>query len=105
MRHITLTMTIILVLGAAVAGAEERTHKIEAEDCFSIAGICGIALSPDGNTAAWTERRWDVDADGRKTELWTVDLASKETQRLTFDGMGPSGIRFSKDARWIFFAA
>ena len=105
MKHTPLTMTMILLLGATVAGAGERTHQIEAEDYFSIAGITGIALSPDGDTAAWTESRWDVEADGRKTELWTVDLASKETQRLTFDGMGPSGIRIGKDARWIFFAA
>jgi len=105
MKHIPLTMTMILVLCAAVAGAGERTHNIDAEDYFSIAGITGIALSPDGTTAAWTESRWDVEADGRNTELWTVDLASRQTQRLTFDGMGPSGIRFSRDARWIFFAA
>ena len=34
----------------AAAGAGERTHQIEAEDYFSIAGITGIALSPDGKT-------------------------------------------------------
>jgi dipeptidyl aminopeptidase/acylaminoacyl peptidase len=105
MKKIPLMMTLILVLCAAVAGAGSRTHQIEVEDYFSIAGITGIALSPEGNTAAWTESRWDVEADGRNTELWTVDLATKETQRLTFDGMGPSGIRFSIDSRWIFFAA
>jgi len=105
MKRIPLTMTLLLILCAALAGAGERTHRIDAEDYFSIAGITGIALSPDGATAAWTESRWDVEADGRETELWTVDLGSGQTQRLTFDGMGPSGIRFSKDARWIFFAA
>ena len=57
MKHIALTMTMILVLCAAVAGAGERTHNIEAEDYFSIAGITGIALSSDGTTAAWTESR------------------------------------------------
>jgi dipeptidyl aminopeptidase/acylaminoacyl peptidase len=105
MKRTPLTMTMILVVAAAVAGAGERAHQIEAEDYFSIAGITGIALSPDGTFAAWSESRWDVDADGRKTELWTVDLASRQTQRLTFDGMGSSGVRFGKDARWIFFAA
>lgn len=105
MKHIPLTMTMILVLCAAVVGAEDRTHRIEAEDYFSIAGITGIALSPDGTAAAWTESRWDAESDGRNTELWTVDLASRQAQRLTFDGMGPSGIRFSEDVQWIFFAA
>ncbi len=107
MKHTPLTMTLItiLVLGAAAVCAGNRTHLIEAEDYFSIAGITGIALSPDGGTAAWTESRWDVDADGRTTELWTADLETGKTQRLTFDGLGPSGIRFSSDARWIIFAA
>ena len=74
----TLTTILILVLGAAVVYAGERTHQIEAEDYFSIAGITGIALSPDGGTAAWTESRWDIEADGRTTELWTVDLATEK---------------------------
>lgn len=105
MKRLMLTTLLVLAVTTSLAGAGERTHKIEAEDYFSIAGITGIAMSPDGKTAAWTEMRWDVEADGRKTELWAVDLGSKNTQRLTFDGIGPSGIRFSKDARWIYFGA
>ncbi|MGD8441059.1 MAG: S9 family peptidase [Holophagae bacterium] len=105
MKRIPLTVTAILVLTAVAAGAADRTHTIEAEDYFSIAGVTSIAVSPDGATAAWAESRWDVEADGRLTELWTVDLATRATQRLTFDGMGPSGIRFGTDGRWIYFAA
>jgi len=103
-RYSTITI-LVLVLATSLAGAGERTHTIEAEDYFSIAGIYGIALSQNGSMAAWTESRWSVDDDGRNTELWTIDLESKEPQRLTFDGMGPSGIRFSQDSRWIYFSA
>ena len=105
MKRMPSTVIAILVLAAAAAGAAERSHRVELEDYFSIAGITGIALSPDGATAAWAESRWDVAADGRLTELWTVDLATREATRLTFDGMGPSDIRFGPDGRWIFFAA
>ena len=105
MKHFSISMVLVLTLVAALAGAGERTHQIEAEDYFSIAGITGIALSPDGTTAAWTEMRWDEEADGREAELWTIDLQTQEPQRLTFDGMGPSGIRFSRDGRWIYFSA
>lgn len=105
MKRVMMTTFLVLVMTASFAGTVERTHTIDAEDYFSIAGITGIALSPDGKTAAWTEMRWDVEADGRNTELWTIILDSKKTQRLTFDGMGPSGIRFSQDARWIYFSA
>jgi len=105
MKRVALTLIAFVMLTAAVAGSQDRTHRIEAEDYFSIAGIADIALSPDGATAAWVESRWNVEIDGRERELWTVDLATGTTRRLTFDGMGPSGIRFSRDARWIFFAA
>ena len=105
MKRFSMTMILVLALVASLASAGERTHQIEAEDYFSIAGITGIALSPDGTTAAWTEMRWDSEDDGRNTELWTVDLESREPQRLTFDGMGPSGIRFSRDGRWVYFSA
>jgi len=98
-------ITTVLVLAAAVAPAAERTHQIEAGDYFSIAGITGIALSPDGTVAAWTEMRWDKKADGRKTELWAIDLDDRTPRRLTFDGMGPSGIRFASDGSAIFFKA
>ena len=105
MKRIALTTIVTLVLAAAVTGAAERSHRIEAEDYFSIAGVTSIALSPDGATAAWAESRWDAAADGRLSELWAVDLATGATRRLTFNGMGPSGVRFSHDGRWIFFAA
>jgi len=105
MKRFTMTTILVLALVASLAGATERIHTIEAEDYFSIAGITGIALSPDGTTAAWTEMRWDEEDDGRNTELWTINLESKEPQRLTFDGMGPSGIRFGRDGRWIYFSA
>ena len=72
MKRVPSTMTMILVLVATVVGAGERTHQIEAEDYFSIAGITGIALSPDGSTAAWCESRWDVEADGRTAALVTA---------------------------------
>lgn len=99
-----LTVTVIM-LAAFSSTAADRTHQIEIEDYFSIAGIYDIALSPDGSTAAWTEARWSEEEDGRQIELWAVDLGSGTTRRLTFDGMGPSGIRFSRDGAWIFFAA
>lgn len=105
MKKSVLSITVMLLVTVAVAVAGERSHRIEAEDYFSIAGITDIALSPDGATAAWAESRWDAEADGRVTELWTVDLATRQTRRLTFDGIGPSGIRFTPDARWIVFAA
>ncbi|RLE25054.1 MAG: S9 family peptidase [Acidobacteria bacterium] len=103
-RYSTITI-LVLFLAASLAVAGERTHQIEAEDYFSIAGMTGIALSPDGTTAAWTESRWSKEDDGRQTELWSMDLERREPKRLTFEGMGPSGIRFSRDGRSIYFSA
>ena len=105
MKRFSVVLALLLVVMPTLAAAGERTHTIDAEDYFSIAGITGVALSPDGTMAAWTEMRWDVEADGRKTELWAINLEERQPQRLTFDGMGPSGIRWGHDGRWIYFAA
>jgi len=67
--------------------------------------MTGVALSPDGRTAAWTEMRWEAPAEHRNTDLWVLDLDQKETRRLTFDPAPVSGIRFSPDGRWIYYSS
>ena len=89
-------MTARIVLGMLVsavvigglgpsAAAAERTHAIVLEDYFTLTAVTDCALSPDGAWVAYTEMRWDEEADKRNTDLWVVNVASQEVTRLTFD--------------------
>jgi dipeptidyl aminopeptidase/acylaminoacyl peptidase len=99
-----------LVLGAVLIGlippaqAEPvRDHDIVPEDYFDIATIYYAVVSPDGQRVAYVESRWGEGKEGRKNDLWVVELKSKTTRRLTFDGFGVGRPLWSPDGHWIYF--
>jgi dipeptidyl aminopeptidase/acylaminoacyl peptidase len=90
-----------------LAPAQEptRDHDIVAEDYFSLSGISSIAVSPDGGSVAYTESRWDKEADGRTSELWIADIKSGQSSRLTFDDANQGSPHWSPDGRYIYFTS
>ncbi len=80
-----------------------RDHDIVPEDYFTIGNITAAAFSPDGRRIAYTESRWEVSEDGRNTDLWVVDVASKTPNRLTFDPAADASPTWSPDGKWIYF--
>jgi dipeptidyl aminopeptidase/acylaminoacyl peptidase len=97
----------ILVLGAALAPARAepppRTHDITTDDYFTLATPFGIALSPDGKYAAYTEGRWQQSTDDRKTDLWVVETKTARSRRLTADRANDRSPRWSADGRTLYF--
>lgn len=91
--------------GHVAAESPSRNHDIVPEDYFTLATITSVALSPDGGTVAYTESRWDKEADGRTTELWILDVRTKEATRLTFNSTNESRLHWSPDGRYIYFTA
>ncbi len=103
MRRFWLSWAVIFCC-AGVAGAESiRDHDIVPEDYFDIASIFACVVSPDGTHAAYVESRWGEGEEGRKNDLWVVNLAGRGKLRLTFDGFGPGHVTWSADGRWIYF--
>ncbi|MFT5469063.1 MAG: dipeptidyl aminopeptidase/acylaminoacyl peptidase [Verrucomicrobiales bacterium] len=96
-----LTATI---LAPAAAGLAQRTHDITIEDYFTQSSVFSIALSPDGSTAAWVEGRWHAEDEGRFSELWVVDVETKNRKRLTFERSRVSSPQWSPDGATIYFA-
>ncbi|MHC4945465.1 MAG: S9 family peptidase [Planctomycetota bacterium] len=82
-----------------------RDHEIVPEDYFDLATIFSCQVSPDGKYAAYVESRWGRGKEGRKNDLWVVNLDSRERLRLTFDGFGPSRPIWSPDSQWIYVGA
>ena len=90
---------------AAIHAADAvRDHDIVPEDYFTIGTINACVLSPLGGRAAYIESRWGEGKEGRKNDLWVVDLGGARSRlRLTFDGFGASHPVWSADEKWIYF--
>ncbi len=89
----------------ADADSPVRDHDIEPEDYFTIGVVSSVAVSPDGKTVAFTETRWEPPEDRRNTDLWVVDTATKQPNRLTFDKANEGSIQWSPDGKFIYYKA
>lgn len=109
LRHIRMWGWVACVVAAstslAFAQAPARNHDIEVEDYFSLATPTECAVSPDGAMVAYTELRWDKDADGRNQDLWVVETRTKAVTRLTFDSASDASPEWSPDGKYIYFAS
>ncbi len=107
-RYRFLAVFVFAVLTAAapvLAGPPERTHDVEPDDYFGLATITSCAVSPQGDHVAYTEMRWVEALDGRNTDLWVVDCATKARRRLTFDKAADGGPAWSPDGKYIYFTS
>ncbi len=95
----------VLCVGAVRADGPVRDHDIVAEDYFSIGVVSTPAVSPDGTRVAYIEQRWEPPDDKRNSDLWVVDVKTRETHRLTFDKAGEGSPQWSSDGRLIYYSA
>ncbi|MFH2001772.1 MAG: hypothetical protein ABIK28_18955, partial [Planctomycetota bacterium] len=103
---LSVLLSLIVFFNPLSAVAEPvRDHDIIPEDYFDIATINSCELSPDGQFAAYVESRWGQSKEGRKNDLWIVNLDAKIPLRLTFDGFGPGRPSWAPDSQWIYFSA
>ncbi|RPJ43653.1 MAG: S9 family peptidase, partial [Candidatus Latescibacterota bacterium] len=101
-----LFLSIAVVAARAGAAAPpERTHDIVPEDYFTQGFIGDLALSPDGRLVAFTDLRWDLDADTRHTDVWVADVKTHEMRRLTFHPANDGRPLWSADGRWVYFTS
>lgn len=103
--HTTRMMIGLAVLFAWPVVAADRTHDIQLEDYFSLSNISGCAISPDGMHVAYTEVRWQGEDERTNTDLWVVDVQSREVRRLTFDKAGVGSPTWSPDSRHIYYTS
>src|SRR5262249_27923890 len=103
----TLLLALAALLGSASPGravVPQRDHDITVDDYFTQADLFHSALSPGGKYVAYTEGRWKKSTDDRKTDLWVVGCASRQTRRLTFDRASDRNPQWSPDDQTIYFA-
>ncbi len=107
MTRMLIVSLIALLLSASplFADGPARTHDIVPEDYFTIAVPTACAASPDGKYLAYSEMRWDEAKDGRNTDIWLVELKTKETRRLTFDPARDGSLAWGADSRHVYFTS
>lgn len=84
--------------------AQAEKHSIVPGDYSSIATVTQVAASPDGQYVAYTEARWQVTTDDRKTDLWVVSTAeNSKPRRMTYDRANDREVKWSADGKMLYF--
>ncbi len=97
---------LALLLIAAPAFSQERTHAVTPEDFASVAAITQFAVSPDGKQVAYCEARWDKADDLRKTDLWLVATDGKRSpRRLTGERANDRSPKWGVDGDAVYVLA
>ncbi|HWK73563.1 MAG TPA: S9 family peptidase [Povalibacter sp.] len=83
----------------------QARHPFSVEDLVRLQRVSEPVLSPDGKTVAFTVRETDMDANRGRTDIWSLDLATKgaQPQRLTSDPENDGSPQWSADGRTLYF--
>ncbi len=87
------------------AVAAGPAHDIEPDDYFTLGVLSNCAMSPNGKLIAYTESRWDKEADKRNRDIWVVDAKTRDVRRLTFDPKNDGHITWSPDGKHLYFTS
>jgi dipeptidyl aminopeptidase/acylaminoacyl peptidase len=100
-------VAVLLLATSVPAWAEppKRTHTVTIDDYFTLAHPTEVALAPGGQVVAYAEARWQKSSDDRKADLWVVDGTTGKSRRLTFGRPGVRSLRWSVDARAVYYLA
>lgn len=116
LRHSSALACALLLLTAQFAEAQNNTqnntqtsspakHPFSIEDLVRLQRVSEPVLSPDGKTVAFTVRETDMAANRGRTDLWSLDLATKGAQprRLTSHPENDGSPQWSADGRSLYF--
>jgi dipeptidyl aminopeptidase/acylaminoacyl peptidase len=98
-----LLCTSVAVLAAFTLHAAPRPFSVD--DLVRLRRVSEPAISPDGKLVVFTVRETDMDANRGRTDLWALDLVTKNAQprRLTDHPENDSAAEWSRDGRWVYF--
>lgn len=96
-------MILVLIILTGGINAEDK-HTTVPGDYSTIATITQAAISPDGKHVAYTEARWQLSSDDRKTDLWIVPIdKNPQPRRLTSDRANDREVKWSANGKTLYF--
>ncbi|MFT4047919.1 MAG: S9 family peptidase [Solimonas sp.] len=79
------------------------SQPFTARDLVTLERVSDPRLSPDGRQLAYTLRTTDYDANKGITQIWLLDLATKQARALTSGKVSNDTPRWSADGRSLYF--
>lgn len=92
-----------LAIDNALTAEEIAAARLTPEVLWKMSRAGGATLSPDGKTLLYQQTDYSMAENRGVTTLWTLDLSSKETTRLTDFASNNSAGQWSADGGAIYF--
>jgi dipeptidyl aminopeptidase/acylaminoacyl peptidase len=104
MEHMRKVLPVLVatLLLSSIAVRTQSTRPIALEDYLAIKSVAGLAVSPDGMSAAYVVREVNVDDDKRNASLWRVRVGGGAPEQLT-QPASLSSPAWSPDGRYLAF--
>ncbi len=104
MTLLRFSAALVAALVVVTAQAQSRT-PFSVEQLVRLKRVSQPVLSPDGRTVVFTVRETDMSANRGRTDLWSLDIATKGAQprRLTSDPQNDDSPQWSADGRYVYF--
>ena len=101
--RLALGAAALLAFGPAAFAADLKPFAVD--DLVRLKRVSEPMLSPDGKTVVFTVRETDMDANRGRTDLWALELGSKDAapRRLTTHPDNDSSPQWSPDGRHVYF--
>ena len=102
MRGPMRTLTALVFAVAVLAAPAATQQRMTPEMLWELGRVADLQLAPDGRQLLYHLRSYDLAANRGTTEVWSLDLGTRQARRLTGAGSN-SNARWSPDGSKIAF--
>ncbi|MDA1094939.1 MAG: S9 family peptidase [Acidobacteria bacterium] len=105
-RAVPLLLAVMFTIAGSSPGRAQpgpATRAMTTGDLIAMDRLSDLQVSPDGQDIAFVVSALDLDADRRRTDIWTVPVAGGSPRRETNDPASDFNPRWSPDGEHLYF--